>query len=428
MSAPAGFVQYQGATDTGTSHALNLASAPTEGNTIIACCRAATTIANVTPPAGFTSPVNDDDSDGLFSAGIWIKVAGASESAHIAFTTSVSVQVVLDIFEFKGLYRVSSVDKTNVNDTVGIVNSSTTGSTGTLSQANELVFAYCAHGNTSVGHIVDSGMTLVQTDTRTAIGYKVVAATTALNPNFQWTTARATTAMIITFKANTVVAAQLDARWSVRSPVAAQLDARWAVRGLVSVMSDMRYAVRGTVSKQLDLRYAVRALASKQLDVRYAVRSLANKVLDIRYAVRGLAGNQLDLRYAVRGLATKQLDIRWSVRNAVAVLLNAQWSVRQRVAKQFDLRYRVAGLASKEVVLQWSVRSLVSKQVQLLWQVRQAVSREWSLLWKVDEGGILIGPTKILVNGSWVHHGVRTTEGEQHSLKVFIDDEWKTLT
>lgn len=131
---PATLVQKKGAQSGSAvaSLAVTLTSAPTAGNTLIACCNSDATIAT---PAGFTLAVSAVSGQGLY---IFVRDVQAGDSATVTFTPSVSDAVAGGVLEYSGL-TATPLDKTASNTTNSAATSIATGTTATTAQADELL-------------------------------------------------------------------------------------------------------------------------------------------------------------------------------------------------------------------------------------------------------------------------------------------------
>lgn len=97
---------------TGTSITADLRVAPVEGNWIFAAVSAATTLANLTGPAGYLKAVERQGSG--ISVQLWYKQAGVNEPTAVTVTSAVSAALKIHVFEtadlFTGLGGVASND------------------------------------------------------------------------------------------------------------------------------------------------------------------------------------------------------------------------------------------------------------------------------------------------------------------------------
>lgn len=198
-------VQNKGATSSATtSHTVTLDAAPAQNNLIVVSIFITITdeaSPNVTGPSGYTRDVVKDRGTG--SVAIWSKIAGASESASITFTTAANQSAQMEAVEVSGNATSTPLDKTNKAEGASGT-SIQPGTTGTLSQADEFAFTASLQAGTNGGsEAIDTGFTVLDTATfsQTIVGYLIVAATTALNPTHSWATNRARAAVIATYKA-----------------------------------------------------------------------------------------------------------------------------------------------------------------------------------------------------------------------------------
>lgn len=117
-----------------TSHAVVFPLTPTNTNTIILTVVSNATVAT---PTGYSLASSGINSTGTY---IFYKIAGASESSTITLVPSSSADVAVRAYEFSGLATSAVFDK-QVASTSNTTTAQASGSTATLSQANELCVA-----------------------------------------------------------------------------------------------------------------------------------------------------------------------------------------------------------------------------------------------------------------------------------------------
>lgn len=177
---------------------------PTQGNLLVVAMawRSNATITSV--PTGWNLATNGGDQAGVDSA-IYYKIAGASEPTGHTFTFSVATQKAGAALEYSG---VTTLDKVSGN--VGSNTAGTTGATGTLSTANELVVAlfsnnvstesWSAHDNglTEIVEVASANATATS-NVVTSIATKVTSATTSTNYGATLSLARNWSTAVATF-------------------------------------------------------------------------------------------------------------------------------------------------------------------------------------------------------------------------------------
>lgn len=192
--------------DNATSISATLDSAITEGNLLtVDCFTRSTTLTN---PSGFTTDVNVVNSTELDVARIASKVAGASESTTITITQSPSDVGAIFVREISDQAS-SALDKTaSTGRTTGATTISS-GTTATLSQADEICLAICGLREDTSAESVDNSYTLDAvthsatpggTDAILLSASRIVAATTAQQTDFSWTVSTTAIAAIATYK------------------------------------------------------------------------------------------------------------------------------------------------------------------------------------------------------------------------------------
>jgi hypothetical protein len=176
--------------------AITYDSSPTDGNLLLAA--ATTRAASQTTPSGWSVAKSQDDGPNTDNLTVYYKIAGAAESSTVTFNDSTAGQVILATCqEIEGSFNASPLDATN-----GALASATqvisTGTTGTLSQADEFIYAAAVlreNSNVNTGSSVDSSFTELSDSSGVKVGYdptgqfascltdayKLVAVTTAEN-------------------------------------------------------------------------------------------------------------------------------------------------------------------------------------------------------------------------------------------------------
>lgn len=201
-------VQSKSANAASGTMTLTWDSTPTQNNLIVIALSIRSD-ANPSDPAGYSTAAtvtNETHNDYLR---IIYKIAGASESNPA--WTGLDAPAVAGGWEFSGIATSTPLDASGTVDSNGAELNTplTTASTGTLAQADEVAIA--AWGIRDFGSLasvaVDSGFTLthslIPATVYLAGAYKIVSATTALQPSLTWTSAlwQVTGSGIATFKA-----------------------------------------------------------------------------------------------------------------------------------------------------------------------------------------------------------------------------------
>lgn len=176
---------------------ITISQTPTEGNTLIALATVDKSMGTITYPSGWSVAEEYNGTD--ISGFIAYKVAGASEGTTFDFTSDGTPRSwAIWSCEYSGMddtapFDVSSQD----NSEPSAVTSQSTGSTGTLSQADNLALAVlgCDTGTNWKPYTQPSGWTEEWEEPNTPIGGDpacriaslVTTATTALNPSYSTT-------------------------------------------------------------------------------------------------------------------------------------------------------------------------------------------------------------------------------------------------
>lgn len=199
-------VQNKSAVNDGStsSVAVTLDSTPVEDNLLVIVGGTGAGAADL--PTGWTLALEAEaDGETRF---VYYKYAGASESTSVSVSGSAVEEYAMTVYEFSGIVASSPLDKTNsASSGASTVSSHQPGTTGTLSQAVEVALSGCFIWNgVNQDGSVDSSFTEVADLFNSSgsmnwfSGYKIVSATTALNPQWSWTTASEARSEIATFK------------------------------------------------------------------------------------------------------------------------------------------------------------------------------------------------------------------------------------
>lgn len=260
------------------SLAVTLTSAPTAGNTLIACCNSDATIAT---PAGFTLAVSAVSGQGLY---IFVRDVQAGDSATVTFTPSVSDAVAGGVLEYSGL-TATPLDKVASNTTNSAATAIATGTTGITAQADELLIVvvgpHAGNGHPWVLSSWTAGYTSQieepeglngASSAACHIGDRIVTATGTYSATGTWTPASSDAgAAIATFK---IAAA---AGHTVSIGLASETDTAQAVKPL-------RTRALGTV-QETDVAQQVKPLRARliglgsEADTALAIRPLRSRAL-----------------------------------------------------------------------------------------------------------------------------------------------------
>lgn len=190
-----------------TSVTFTFPSAPTAGNLVVLgfSWRGDTTVTAV--PHSVALATNGGNGSGIDSA-IYYKIASGSEGTTWTFTLGASNKSSGVASEWSGI-DATPLDKTNSNTGTGTAG--TTGLTGTLAQADELIVALYSNVNTntwsaydnSQGQVGQAASTGGATSTRnnTAMASRIVTATTSTNYGATLSGSQIWSTAVATFKA-----------------------------------------------------------------------------------------------------------------------------------------------------------------------------------------------------------------------------------
>lgn len=185
----------------GDAVVASFASTPTPGNHLLFVFHSTSTVAD-NPPTGVTEVAYADDSGRPTKAYLRQVQSGDGTDWSFASTNITTATNELHGYEIEGLAD-NPVDIV-VSGTAGTYTSMQLGSTGTLSQGDELIVVAVGLGGTSGGSesITSPAIAVdgASDHPRTINGVLIVSETTALNPTIAWTTSRRANGFILTLK------------------------------------------------------------------------------------------------------------------------------------------------------------------------------------------------------------------------------------
>ena len=190
-----------------TELALTLSSAPENDLLVSNCMTRSSTLTN---PTGFTTAIeelNAGNADILRQA---YKVAGASESTTPTWTNVNSGDgTAASCRRITGAATSSPLDKTATDGVTAAQTSQASGTTATLSQADEIAVAAAGLREDGTSASVDSSFVGLNDQAGTGAGginlvnlldaHLIVAATTAVSCTFSWTGSATTMGLIATY-------------------------------------------------------------------------------------------------------------------------------------------------------------------------------------------------------------------------------------
>lgn len=192
---------------TDTSITTTLDAVPTNGNLLVLVIREADGASTFTLPTNWSWATGNPvvNSGATIQYGIAYRNVVDGDSASITVSSTALVSKRTFVWEISGQDKTSAVlDRTASNAPSGSSTGVNTGSTGTLSQPDEIAIAACGqNGDNGGGVNIDSGFTLDgSTSSRFEMAHKIVqGSTTALDPTFSWITSRTgRTGLIVTFR------------------------------------------------------------------------------------------------------------------------------------------------------------------------------------------------------------------------------------
>lgn len=195
-----------------TTCVITTSGAPAENNLGVICVF--TRAATITNPSGWTTAVeivNATEDDRLR---IIYRVLGAGESSTITISGLTAsgtgaAGTAASYSEWSGLLTASVLDQTASTGRTPATETLSSGTTGTLAQADELCIAAFAHRSDISAISYDNSYTALHDVLNTDVAanaeltaaYRIVAATTAQSTTESWTTSDTAMGAIATFKA-----------------------------------------------------------------------------------------------------------------------------------------------------------------------------------------------------------------------------------
>jgi len=358
------------ATD-GTSISVTLDSAPTSGNLLIAIGGGGGDI--VSSPSGWTLAKKVYSGAGNYDLRFcYWKVSDGSESGAISFSFDSSDSYGLAVFEYSGMASSSPYDVgADAWSAKSDVNSQTTGTTATTSQADELALAlmwtwggdYTPSWTNGFATEVDLYST-AGGDSNIVVGSKTLTATGTQETTVSGFSLDWANGMIVTFKAETATAVgkDLDVQWNVLTTASDTLDIQWALLEIVhGDMFDSIHNVMYFVYPEEQTVWNVLTTASDDLQMVWNV-------------AQPPVGKDIDMQWNVLTTASDDLQMVWNVLDigVVGNTISALWNVEQSISDTLDMQWNVFTTASDILDVQWSVIALVSDDIQLIWNVLAA--------------------------------------------------------
>lgn len=178
---------------------------------------AAQTITGVNDGSAYTRAVtNAYDGTSQTVLDIWYRIASSGLASSSTITASFSAassggnnRPLINAAYVTGVITSSTLDKAVSTSFTNNTTAYASGSSGVLSQANEIAFGFMGNFNASATHTEGSGFTNINTNTQGAtawwmsrLSYQTVSATTALNYQPSTSTNTYGKAGIVTFKGN----------------------------------------------------------------------------------------------------------------------------------------------------------------------------------------------------------------------------------
>lgn len=176
---------------------------PTQGNLLVAAVTANVGVGSITITGWTTGKsIAVGLAGGLI---VFYKVAGIGESTTVTANGTLATFMDIQIFEYDGIDNASPLDVTgSTADDTTSVTSRSSGASGTLTQANELVFAAVAQAGANGGGASWTNSYTARITTTHLISADLnTTVTTTTNSTGSWTTGQRAAGVILTFFAET---------------------------------------------------------------------------------------------------------------------------------------------------------------------------------------------------------------------------------
>ena len=201
----------EGANGADVSLVVTFDSTPVSGNLLVAVHMTGDGSSDSCASASgsYTSAIHWQNATELDAVRLWYRIAGASEATAVTATPSASDENVLLLLEIEGPWEASPVDQTTNPGRAASTTTYDCGTTGTLSQADEVAVAtaytrHSANGDFNVTYdnsfVYDNGSMMVSPAKSLALATKLLSATTAVTTTQTVLTAAVTMGGIVTFK------------------------------------------------------------------------------------------------------------------------------------------------------------------------------------------------------------------------------------
>lgn len=193
-------VQSASGTGAGTSAVATLASTPVNGNEIIAIVRGTSILANNYNVSTGAGNFNFNAGELVASPGVLVFQKNASgDTSTVTATATGSTNTQLHVLEVAGL-KATPFDQA-VGSTGIAVTSLSTGTTPATTVDYELLIAAIAQFNTNGSGITwTNGFTALAETDRLITAWKIIRAVATAETTGGWTTARAASAILATYK------------------------------------------------------------------------------------------------------------------------------------------------------------------------------------------------------------------------------------
>ncbi len=232
-----------------TSTTVTFGATPSAGYLLVAWVQATVaSLGNLTATAGWGTAAGLEDSGNGFAGKIFWKKSNGTETS-VTITATGAGACSASVFQVSG-FTDPTTDKSATNDESGSGTTGQTGSTGTLSASAEFVAALVAVDSTTTLISWDSAFLGEQFSSSYGVGgYKITAATTALNPTATYSPTSNRVAMIATFmeQGPTPVPKDLALEWNVGAYVPKDLTLGWVVGGPLPKSLTLQWNLDGYV-------------------------------------------------------------------------------------------------------------------------------------------------------------------------------------
>jgi len=345
-------------TTTSNSISVTMGSAPTSGNVVIAAIgiyASSLLDVNSITQTGVTWSQVVTGASGAARCSIWIGIVGSDAGTGITVNLSGTANggAVCDVCEYSGIPTTNYLDKTATASGVGA--STSTGTTGTTTQADELwigaISAFFGQSSPTNGFTLLDG---AKTDISVAFLEKIVSATGTANSGTTQAGDGFYRGCIATFKAAGI------------TEISSFLRSIFNLSGFLSKLFSFKYNIIGVITRIFSTIYNLGLVISKLLEASYKLSQTLYKMLSLVYYLRQLLSIKFRIIYLLRGKISNLIIIWFSLKSLIARIIGGIYNLKILVSKILKSIFKILSIISKSLVFIFSLKELINKIFKFL--------------------------------------------------------------